>query len=218
MKNKDKGAIIQATLVLFGTFGVIVPLAIMLLPSTGKFTSASPLIPGYGESFVPRPPKSQLSFYIRGLNQLPQMSKVPLHSAQLWRLSSLISPWLQRPTMTDIEAKRLLEKIQAILTPEQQNLMRAWQMSLGSYSPPLLSNDWQGRAIQEFRDTFNPFYPPAKHQLFSVLPPEMQERYHMRYDERMIFLKQWRNKSKGIPKSQAQSAVRKVVVLNPAKR
>jgi hypothetical protein len=192
-----KSQFIQGSLVLFGTFGIIVPLAIVLLPSTGKFSAAPSLIPDYRQGTVQRPPKGQLSFYVRGLNELPQTGKGALNPYQMSRLNFLITPWLQRVTMTDYEAKRLHQKLAAILTREQRIQMREWQMSLGSYSPTPLPNDWQGRAIQEFRDTYNPFYTPAKQRLFSVLPPEMRERYQMRYDERMALLKQWRNRAKG---------------------
>ena len=199
---KGKGAVIQATLVLFGTFGIIVPLAVWLLPSTGRFPQKSALLYEGEQSIVMRPPKSQLSFYIRGLNHLSQTDKRQLHPHQFRRLTTVISPWLRRATMTDNEAQKLKQKLATILTPEQQELMHQWQASLGGYGPPPVSNDWQGRSIQEFRDTYNPFYPPAKHRLFSAIPPEMQERYQMRYGERMAMLKQWRDSLKAqVPKT-----------------
>lgn len=192
-----KSQFIQGSLVLFGTFGIIVPMSVWLLPVTGNFPPAQPLIPDSGQLIIRRPPKSQLSFYIRGLNELSRVEKRQLRPYQMSRLNSMITPWLQRVTMTDHEAFQLHQKLATVLTREQRMQMREWQMSLGSYSPPPLPNDWHGRAIQEFRDTYNPFCAPVKHRLFSVLPPEMRERYQMRYDERMALLKQWRDRAKG---------------------
>lgn len=192
--NKPKGVsqMIQAILVLFGTFGLIVPLAILLLPSTGRFPPPRPIISESAPLPFWRPPKSQLSLNLRGLFSLKFGKNSLINAQQQRQMAKIIAPWHKRPEMSDGEAIQLWQKLNAVLTRKQRAFLVEWTAGFEIYRPPVLPDGTQSRALQAFRRTYNPFYPPEKHRHFVFLPKDIAELYQVRYKERMEILQQWR--------------------------
>lgn len=192
LRGKERSQIVQGTLVIFGTFGIIVPLAVMVLPSTGKFPPPRPLIQESPSGNFPRPPKSQLTLYLRGIHELENVPKFSPNRLQLKHISATIFMWQKRAAMSDDEAEKIINLINKQLTRPQRVWLRDWLVGFSGYNPtPPAFDDKQGLAIQVFRATYNPFAPPDKHKMFGVLPKDMQERYQIRYAERMAILKAW---------------------------
>lgn len=150
--------------------------------------------------------KGRLTGLMRGLGDLEHGTKAPLNKAQARQVLGFVRPWLNKPVMTDDQAKGLYMHINTVLSTRQKNELdiaaaanrkrmegsggmgggRQGGGANGQTDPQAFRAQMQ--KMQGFFKTYNPLYPPTSYGTFKQLPDRMQERFTKSYASRQQLL------------------------------